>query len=470
MAKLWKGRFSIATDSFVDEMNASIPFDHVLFRYDIEGSIAHVKMLSQQKIISDEDAEKIMKALREIEQEIANPEYQFPLEDEDIHMHIERKLIEKIGDIGKKVHTGRSRNDQVALDVRMYVKDAIKDVANLIISLQEALVQKAEEYLDVIIPGYTHLQRAQPVLISHHFLAYYQMLTRDFQRFVFNYREADHMPLGAAALSGTTFPIDREFVKNFLGFHFITENSMDSVADRDFVIDFLHSGTITAMHLSRFAEELILWSTSEFNLVNIDERFTTGSSIMPQKRNPDLAELVRGKTGRIYGNLISLLTTLKGLPLTYNKDLQEDKEPLFDTVKHLSLSLKAMEKMVSTLSVNKEKAKELLRGGFLTATDLADYLVRKGLPFRDAHEVTGKIVAYAEQHNKELQDLTIGELQKFSNLIEKDIYDYISPEKSVESRNIVGGTSPEQVKFQIMKAHKELLWRKRFTENSFQPY
>ena len=470
MAKLWSGRFKSDTDAFVDEMNASITFDKELFPYDILGSIAHVKMLARQGIITRDEADKIIEALYQIREELSSPDYHFPIEDEDIHMHIERKLIERLGDTGKKVHTARSRNDQVALDVRMYVKAEAVEVAALIVDLQEALVKKAREYKEIIIPGYTHLQRAQPVLFSHHLLAYYQMLVRDFERVVFTYREADHMPLGSAALAGTTLPIDREFVKNFLGFHFLAENSMDAVSDRDFILNFLFSAAVISMHLSRLAEELILWSTTEFNLVQIDERYTTGSSIMPQKRNPDLAELVRGKTGRIYGNLHALLVTLKGLPMTYNKDLQEDKEPLFDTVKHIKLSLLAMIKMISTLTVNRNSAEKLLKGGYLTATDLAEYLVIKGIPFREAHKITGKIVALAEEKGVELSELSIEDLKKFSSEIEDDIYQYLTPESAISRRKSAGGTAPDEVENAIERASREVEWRRKFTENLFQPW
>ncbi len=470
MAKLWKGRFKDEIDSFVDEMNASITFDHELFPFDIEGSIAHVKMLARQGIISEKEGEKIVTALYEIEKELSSPEHKFPIEDEDIHMHIEKKLIKKLGDTGKKVHTARSRNDQVALDVRMYIKAKSIEIGETIFKLQQAILSKGEEYLDVIIPGYTHLQRAQPVLFSHHLFAYYEMLNRDFTHFVEAYREADHMPLGSAALAGTTLNIDREFVKNFLGFHFLTENSMDAVSDRDFILIFLNASAILAMHLSRMAEELILWSSKEFDLVEIAERYTTGSSIMPQKRNPDLAELVRGKTGKIYGNLVSLLTTMKGLPLTYNKDLQEDKEPLFDSVKNILLSLRAIEKMLSTLKIKKENTKKILTGGFLTATDLAEYLVKKGIPFRDAHSIVGKIVADAEEKGVELHQLSLEEMKNYSDKIEKDVYKYLKPETSARLRNIPGGTSPEQVKKMLYKYRNQLEWRKKFIKNSFQPY
>ncbi len=470
MSKLWSGRFKSETDSFVDEMNASIPFDRELYQYDILGSIAHVKMLAQQGIITGEEADRIVEALYAIKEEMSSPDYHFPIEDEDIHMHIERRLIEKLGDTGKKVHTARSRNDQVALDVRMYVKAQSVEIAALIVELQEALVKKAEEYRETIIPGFTHLQRAQPVLFAHHLLAYYQMLLRDFKRLVFTFREADSMPLGSAALAGTTLPIDREFVKNFLGFHFLAENSMDAVADRDFILNLLYSTSVIAMHLSRLAEELILWSSTEFNLVKIDERYTTGSSIMPQKRNPDLAELVRGKTGRIYGNLHSLLVTLKGLPMTYNKDLQEDKEPLFDSVRHIKLSLLAMTKMISTMKVNREAAERLLHGGFLTATDIAEYLVQRGIPFREAHKITGQIVAYAEEKGVELKELELEELRQFSERIDEDIFDYLTPESAIKRRQSQGGTGPEEVEKAIKRANRELEWRKRFTENLFQPW
>ncbi len=468
--KLWGGRYSHEIDSFVDEMNASIPFDWILYPYDIQGSIAHVKMLARQGIIKVDEADRIIQSLLEIKNEIDEDHTHFPMEDEDIHMHIEKRLIEKIGDVGKKLHTARSRNDQVALDTRLFVREKCLETGKLIVELQKSFLDKSEEYLDVIIPGYTHLQRAQPVLFSHYLLAYYEMLTRDFQRFVMTYRSADSMPLGSAALAGSTFPVDRDFVKNFLNFHWLSRNSLDAVSDRDFILDFLYSSAVTIMHLSRLAEELIIWSTAEFSLIQIDERYTTGSSIMPQKRNPDLAELVRGKTGRIYGNLLTLFTVLKGLPLAYNKDLQEDKEPLFDTVKQLSLSLRAMSKMIATIKVDKERAKEMLKGGFITATDLAEYLVKKGVPFRDAHRITGEIVAYAEKKGKELYELELEELKRFSSLIENDVFEAIMPETSVKQRKVTGGTSPDYVRELLKKAKQEVEWRAEFIKKHFQPY
>jgi argininosuccinate lyase len=454
--KLWGGRFSESTDRLVEKINASISFDKRLYSKDIEGSIAHVKMLAHESIIKDEEAEIIVKGLLKVHGQIEKGEIEYSDELEDIHMHVEAALGKVSGDVAKKLHTARSRNDQIALDVRMYLKDEIKQVNDLITQLLKIIVQKADENIEVIMPGYTHLQRAQPVLFSHHLMAYYEMFRRDQQRFEDCFKRTDVMPLGTAALAGTTYPVNREYVKELLGFSSVSENSIDAVSDRDFVVEFISSASIAMIHLSRFSEELILWSSSEFGFITISDAFTTGSSIMPQKKNPDVAELVRGKTGRVVGNLMAILTLLKSLPQAYNKDMQEDKEPLFDTVDTLKICLDVYSRMIPNIKVNKEKMYDSSSKGFLNATDLADYLTVKGVPFRESHSVSGKLVAYALEQKKELHDLSLKEFQKFSNLIEDDVFEYLTLESMIKRRTSHGGTSYENVTNAVKKAFKEL--------------
>jgi argininosuccinate lyase len=454
--KLWSGRFSKNTDSFVDEFNASLPVDKHLYRQDIKGSIAHAKMLAKQKIITGDESAQIISGLETILAEIESGSFVFDISDEDIHMSIERALTEKIGAVGGKLHTARSRNDQVSLDSRMFLKDAIFEVRAEIIELQSELVKVAERELEngTILPGYTHLQRAQPVLLSHHMMAYYWMLRRDLGRLQDCYHRTDIMPLGSAALAGTTYPIDMEYVAAELGFERITNNSMDSVSDRDFIIEFQSATAMLMMHLSRLSEELIVWSSAEFSFIELDDAYTTGSSIMPQKKNADVAELIRGKTGRVYGNLMQILTTMKGLPLAYNKDMQEDKEGLIDSIETVKNCLYGMRGMISTMKVNSEVMRQAAEGGFTNATELADYLVGKGMPFREAHRVAGTMVKKAIEEGCWLVDLSVEEFQEQSALIEDDVYEALDIENAVRRRDVRGGTAPNRVKEQIEKARK----------------
>ena len=450
--KLWGGRFSKGTEKKVEEFTASVFYDSRLAEEDIRGSIAHCKMLARVGVLTDRESSDIIKGLEEIRQEIRQGKLELRAELEDIHMHIEKRLIEKIGPLGGKLHTARSRNDQIALDMHLYLKREIVNTVRLIAGLQKSLILLAEKNLLVVMPGYTHLQRAQPILFSHHLMAYFSMLERDALRFKDNYKRADIMPLGAGALAGTTFPIDREYTAELLGFASIYENSMDAVSDRDFVLEYLSNSSILMMHLSRFCEDLILWSSSEFDFIEIDDAFCTGSSIMPQKKNPDVAELVRGKTGRVYGSLFNLLTVMKSLPLTYNRDMQEDKEPLFDTVDTIQACLEVMAPLVENITVKKDKMKRAVEEDFSAATDLADYLVNKGLPFRESHRVVGELVAYCLDEGKLLKEVSLEELQEFSPLFEKDALTCLVPLKVVEARKARGGTSPEQVKDYLEKA------------------
>ena len=454
--KLWGGRFEKATHRLVEEFTESISFDNILYTYDIMGSIAHCRMLAKQKIISVKDAKAIIRALKEIEKEIENGKLILDPKFEDIHMLIESRLIKKIGPVGGKLHTARSRNDQVALDVNLYLKDAINGVVSLIGEVRIELVNLAEKNLDVIMPGFTHLQHAQPVLFAHYLMAYNEMFKRDAERMASCYDRVNRMPLGAGALAGTPYPVDREYVAELLGYPCVTENSMDTVADRDSLIEFCSASSILMMHLSRFCEELILWSSSEFQFVEISDAFCTGSSIMPQKKNPDIPELVRGKTGRVYGNLMSLLTIMKSLPMAYNRDLQEDKQPLFDTVDTVRNCLKIFSAMLPEIKVNRAAMLSAAEKGFLTATDLADYLVKKGMPFRNAHEVVGQIVASCVRREKTLDALTISEFKSFSPEIEKDVLLCLSLSSSVNSRKSKGATGVSSVKKAIAKAKKEL--------------
>ena len=450
--KLWGGRFTQPTDKFVEEFTASIDFDKRLHHQDIRGSIAHARMLGKQGIISLDDMESIVHGLQDILRQIEAGHFTFSVALEDIHMNIEARLSEKIGEAGKRLHTGRSRNDQVALDIRLYLRDEIVAISAYLDLLIDSLLCQAEANLEVIMPGFTHLQTAQPILFSHHLMAYVEMISRDKGRMEDCLRRMNVCPLGAGALAGTTFPIDREHVAEQLDFSGVTRNSLDSVSDRDFALEFLAASSILMMHLSRFSEELILWSTSEFRFVDLSDGFCTGSSIMPQKKNPDVPELVRGKTGRVYGNLMALLTVMKGLPLAYNKDMQEDKEPLFDTIDTVKGSLKIFVDMIQELRVNAVRMRAAAAGGYSTATDVADYLVRKGLPFRDAHEVVGKSVAYCVATNKDLPDLTLEEWRSFSDRFDADIADAITLEASVNARSAIGGTAVERVRAEINRA------------------
>lgn len=452
--KLWGGRFSKSTDSAVDDFNSSIRFDARMYAQDINGSIAHCEMLGKQGIIPKEDADKIIKTLGEILADIEAGKVEFSVEAEDIHMNIEKLLIERIGDTGKRLHTGRSRNDQVALDLRLYLRDECRKILDLLTDLKETLTTLAEKNINVIMPGYTHLQKAQPILFSHHMMAYYEMLSRDSQRLWQCMERINVSPLGSGALAGTTYPLDREFVAKKLGMNGVTKNSLDSVADRDFAIEVCFVMSMIMMHISRLAEEIILWSSNEFSFIELDDAYSTGSSIMPQKKNPDVAELARGKTGRVYGSLIGLLTVMKGLPLAYNKDMQEDKEQVFDAIDTVLMTLPVFAKMLATMTVKGENMRAGAAGGFTNATDAADYLVKKGLPFRDAHEVIGKLVAHCVSDEKSIEDLTIEEFKGFSPLFGEDIYDAISLETCVNLRDVTGGTATNQVLKAIKQREK----------------
>jgi argininosuccinate lyase len=439
-----RGRFQKAADKKVAEYTSSLPFDWRLYKHDINGSIAHARMLARQGIIARTEADVIIKGLEAIAAEIEAGNFQFKPEQEDIHMAIEARLIEKVGEVGGKLHTARSRNDQVALDMRLYTKEVIGKTLTALRNFQKALVNVAEANKSIVMPGYTHLQPAQPVLFAHHLLAYFEMLRRDIDRFVECLRHTDVMPLGSGALAGVTYNIDRDFVAKELGFSQLSQNSLDAVSDRDFLLDYEAAAGICMMHLSRLAEEIILCSSAEFGFIELDEAYTTGSSIMPQKKNPDVAELGRGKTGRVYGNLIALLTTMKGLPLAYNRDMQEDKEGFFDTVDTLLSTLEVFTGMVGTLKVNAEKAAEAVKRSYILATDIADYLVKKEETFRIAHGIVGKLVSYAIEKGKTFDELTIEEYKKFSPRFDKDVYN-ITVESSVAARDVIGGTSPKQV-------------------------
>ena len=445
MSKLWGGRFQKSTDKLVDDFNSSIRFDQRLYKQDILGSIAHVKMLGRQEIIPVADSQLIEKTLIEILQDIEAGKVEFDIAAEDIHMNIEQILISKIGDVGKKLHTGRSRNDQVALDMRMYVKDEIRIIQDMISNLQKVLLDIAKENLETILPGYTHLQKAQPISLAHHFMAYFEMLKRDKSRLEDTYKRTNSLPLGSGALAATTYPLDREFVAKELGFTAVSLNSLDAVSDRDFCIELLNSLSILMMHLSRFSEEIIIWCSHEFQFIELDDAFSTGSSIMPQKKNPDIAELVRGKTGRIYGSLMALLATMKSLPLAYNKDMQEDKEPVFDAIDNVKMCLPVFADMVKTMKIKKDRMYEGAKGGFTNATDLADYLVKKGIAFRDAHGIVGKIVFSCIQRNIGLDDMTLEEYKQISPIIEEDVFKAISLEECVNKRNVIGGPSKEMM-------------------------
>ena len=452
--KLWGGRFTQPTDKFVEEFTASIQFDKRLYHQDIRGSIAHARMLGKQEIIPQADVEKIIHGLQAILGQIEAGEFDFSISLEDIHMNIEARLSAAIGEAGKRLHTGRSRNDQVALDIRLYLRDEIVEIRTYLDLLIDALLNQAEANLHVIMPGFTHLQTAQPILFSHHLMAYVEMFKRDKARLEDCLKRVDVLPLGAGALAGTTFPIDREYVAEQLDFPAISRNSLDAVSDRDFALEFLSDAAILMMHLSRFSEELVLWSTSSFQFIELSDGFCTGSSIMPQKKNPDVPELVRGKTGRVYGNLMALLTTMKALPLAYNKDMQEDKEPLFDTIDTVKGSLKIFADMIREMRVNETAMRRAAGLGFSTATDVADYLVRKGLPFRDAHEAVGKAVAYCVENHKDIPELSLAEWQAFSAMIGNDSFECITVEASVNARSVPGGTARASVETEIQRVRE----------------
>jgi len=455
--KMWGGRFDAKPSDLMQEINQSITFDKKLYKQDIQGSTAHAKMLAQVGVLTKAELEKIISGLKKVEKEIAEDEFNFKIELEDIHMNIESRLCEIIGDVAGKLHTARSRNDQVATDFRLFVRDEIDEVLKLISDLQKNLVKKAEENFGVILPGFTHLQVAQPVLFSHHLLAYFEMFKRDSSRLRDLRARMNECPLGACALAGTSFPIDRNFTAKELGFSRPTANSMDSVSDRDFSIEYLFCLALVATHLSRFAEEIVIWMSKGFEFVKLSDAFTSGSSIMPQKKNPDAAELVRGKSGRIFGALIALLTTIKGLTLTYSKDMQEDKEPVFDASANSKLCLRAMAGMIADMKVNQDKMLKMAGSGYSTATDLADWLVKNlKMPFRDAHHVTGTIVKMAENKGVDLHELKISEMQKIEKKITTKIFDVLSVENSVASRTSIGGTSQLRVKEEIAKAKKYL--------------
>ena len=447
--KLWGGRFTKSTDSSTDHFHSSISFDQRMYKQDITGSIAHAGMLGAQGIIPKEDADLIQKTLKEILIDIEEGKIEFDEKAEDIHMNIETILISRIGDVGKRLHTGRSRNDQVALDIRMYVKDEIDEIKKLIKDLHVVLNALAKDHMDTIMPGYTHLQRAQPVTLAHHLLAYFEMFKRDSERLSDVYKRTNIMPLGSGALASTTYPLDRFMVAQELDFAGITLNSMDGVSDRDFCIELLSALSIMMMHLSRFCEEIILWSSHEFKFIELDDAYATGSSIMPQKKNPDMAELIRGKTGRVYGYLMGLLTTMKGLPLAYNKDMQEDKEGVFAAIDTVKMCLPVFTAMIRTMTVKKDNMYEATKGGFTNATDAADWLVKQGVPFRDAHEILGRLVLYCINENKGLEDLSLEEFKAISDVFDETVYDAIRVEKCVEARNVPGGPSKEYIQKHI---------------------
>ncbi|WP_067223624.1 argininosuccinate lyase [Marinomonas gallaica] len=455
----WGGRFSEPVDAFVARFTASVEFDQRMAGQDIRGSIAHATMLAKVGVLTEAERDQIIQGLTEIEQEIARGEFEWSIELEDVHMNIEARLTQKIGITGKKLHTGRSRNDQVATDIRLYMRDEIDFLLEEVTRLLQGILSLAERNTDTIMPGFTHLQTAQPVTFGHHLMAWYEMAQRDYERLLDCRKRVNILPLGAAALAGTTYPIDRFMTADLLGFERPTYNSLDSVSDRDFAIEFTAAASITMMHLSRWAEELVMWASAQFNFIFLPDRFCTGSSIMPQKKNPDVPELVRGKTGRVYGHLMGLLTLMKSQCLAYNKDNQEDKEPLFDTVDTLRGSLRAFADMIPAIEARNEHMYEAARRGFSTATDLADYLVRKGVAFRDAHEIVGKAVGFGVQESRDLSEMTLVELQGFGDMIEQDVFEVLTLEGSVAARDHIGGTAPAQVKSAIERAKAELAQR-----------
>ena len=458
MSKLWGGRFTKETNKLVEIYTASIEFDQLLAKEDIEGSLAHVQMLGECGIVTTAEADQIQAGLKTILKKIENGEVEFLIEHEDIHMNIEKLLTDEIGPVAGKLHTGRSRNDQVATDMHLYLRAKTKDVIELLDQVQAAIVEQAKAHVDTILPGYTHLQRAQPVSFAHHLLAYFWMFERDKERLQDSIKRINWLPLGAGALAGTTFPINRERVAELLDFDTIYPNSMDAVSDRDFILEFLSIASILMTHISRLSEELIIWSSQEFQFIELDDSFCTGSSIMPQKKNPDVPELLRGKTGRVYGDLMGLLTVLKGLPLAYNKDMQEDKEGMFDTVATLDGALNLLAPMLKTMTVKTEKMHQAVTQDYSNATDIADYLATKGLPFRQAHEVIGKIVYYAIQKGQYLLDLSLDEFKQFHELFEEDVFEVLQPKNVMAARKSYGGTSPEQIKHQLKLAESKLLY------------
>ncbi len=447
----WGGRFNEPTDAFVARFTASVDFDQRLYKQDIQGSVAHARMLAKVGVLTEDERDAIIRGLGEIRVEIERGEFEWSVALEDVHMNIEAALTQKIGITGKKLHTGRSRNDQVATDIRLYMRDEIDLILSEISRLQQGLLDLAEQEADTIMPGFTHLQTAQPVTFGHHLLAWFEMLSRDYERFADCRKRVNVMPLGAAALAGTTYPIDRAYTAELLQFDAPAGNSLDAVSDRDFAIEFCAASSLLLMHMTRMSEELVLWTSAQFNFINLPDRFCTGSSIMPQKKNPDVPELVRGKSGRVYGHLMSLLTLMKSQPLAYNKDNQEDKEPLFDAVDTVKGCLRAFGDMVPAIESRKDEMREAARRGFSTATDLADYLVRKGVAFRDAHEIVGLSVAYGIKTGKDLSDMTLEELQQFSDTIEQDVFEVLTLEGSVAARNHIGGTAPDQVRAAVIR-------------------
>jgi argininosuccinate lyase len=454
--KVWGGRFKEDMEERFHSFNTSIGFDWRLYPQDIRGSIAHCKALKRAGVIQDEEESAIINALHQIKKDMDSGIISIETSYEDIHTLIEKELVRRVGELGEKLHTARSRNDQVALDLRLFVRESIETLLDKVRHLQVVIVDLAEKYIHLVMPGYTHLQRAQPVLLSHHLMAYYEMFKRDIKRFSSALMTVNILPSGSAALAGTTFSIDRDFLAHELGFDDVAKNSMDAVSDRDFVLEFLFSCALLMMHLSRLSEEIILWATREFSFIELPDSLSTGSSIMPQKKNPDLPELVRGKTGRVYGHLISLLTTMKALPLTYNKDMQEDKEPLFDAFDTVSDCLELMKMLLERITFNREVMERSAEDGFLVATDLAEYLVRKGVPFRRSHEITGRLVLFAMEKGKELKDLELEEMKGFSDAIEEDVYDWLEPSGSIKRRALKGGTSPQSVMERIKEAREEL--------------
>ena len=454
--KPWDGRFSEKTDRFVESFTSSIDVDKRLYAFDIEGSIAHCRMLAKAAIITEEEASLLIQGLGQIKRDIERKHFVFDKSLEDIHMHIEARLVQDIGKVALKLHTARSRNDQVALDVRMYLREETRNVIRSLVRLKKVFVEMAKHHIDVVLPGYTHLQRAQPVLLSHHLMAYYEMFARDVERFSDGLKRIDVMPLGSAALAGTTYPVDREYTAKLLEFPKVAANSLDAVSDRDFIIEFLASASICMVHLSRISEELILWSSSEFGFIELPDSFATGSSIMPQKKNPDVPELIRGKTGRVFGDLVTLLTIMKALPLSYNRDMQEDKAALFSTVDTLKDCIEINVHMLPKLKINAETMYRATTSGFLNATDLADYLVTKGMAFRQAHSCVGQAVGYAREQHKELQDLTLKELKSFAPLVDKDVFDILTIEQMINRRMSFGGTAKENVTAAIAAAENIL--------------
>ena len=455
----WGGRFNEPTDAFVARFTASVQFDQRMYKQDIRGSVAHAKMLAKVGVLTEAECADILQGLSEIESDIENGNFEWSIELEDVHMNIEAALTKKIGITGKKLHTGRSRNDQVATDIRLYVRDEIDNVLAEISRLQQGIVGLARQEAGTVMPGFTHLQTAQPVTFGHHLMAWFEMLSRDYERFQDCRKRVNILPLGAAALAGTTYPIDRHMTTELLGFTAPTENSLDSVSDRDFAIEFCAASSVLMMHMTRYSEELVMWASAQFNFINLPDRFCTGSSIMPQKKNPDVPELVRGKSGRVYGHLMSLLTLMKSQPLAYNKDNQEDKEPLFDAIDTVKGCLRAFADMVPAIEAKHDNMREAALRGFSTATDLADYVVRKGIPFRDAHEIVGKAVAYGIEQSKDLGEMSLEELQQFSDQIGDDVFEVLTLDGSVSARDHIGGTAPNQVRQACDRAEKMLAQR-----------